>query len=179
MGRLFERAIQEAGLGELAQRALAGSGLSREDLAVLRSADVLVVAALADAVRARHRGDEVRLMSRDTVRVLRDVERLELGPSGPDGATGQELLLEVALARLTAPGERSIAVDFEQVGLELAQTALAFGADVLFGDLGTRRTLPLLDGPAARRKEISGLCERAGRRVHWVEPQALATERPS
>jgi hypothetical protein len=36
---------------------------------------------------------------------------------------------------------------------------------VLFGDLGGKRTLPLIDGPDARRVELTGLIERSGRRV--------------
>jgi hypothetical protein len=177
MGRLLEQAIEQAGLAELARRALSGCGLGPRDIDALRAADVLLVAGLADAVRARHRGDDVRLMSDDDARRAPDVQRLSLVPGGADGATGQELLLEVALARLQTPVERSIAVGWEQLGLQLAQTALAFGADVLFGDLSTRRTLPLLDGPAARREEIRGLCERAGRRVRWASPPPALVER--
>ena len=75
----------------------------------------------------------------------------------------------VALARLCAAADKSIAVSYEQIGIELAQTALAFGADALIGDLSTKRTLPLLDGPAARREEITGLIERAGRKARFVD----------
>jgi hypothetical protein len=36
---------------------------------------------------------------------------------------------------------------------------------VLYGDLGGKRTLPLIDGPDARRTELTGLIERSGRKV--------------
>lgn len=169
MGRLWAQAIERAGLSELAQRALSGRGLDARDLERVRAADVLLVAGLADAVRERHRGDEVRLLTPDAARQQPDLVRLQLDAGRPDGPTGQQILLEIALARLTTPADRSLGVSLEQLGLELAQTALAFGADALIGDLASKRTLPLLDGPAARREEIAGLVRRAGRRVRFIE----------
>src|SRR5436190_13230034 len=141
MGRLLSHAIEEAGLGDIAARALEGQGLCAADLARLREADVLLVAGLADLVRERHRGNEVRLLGNEAARREHDLVRVELDAGGASGPTGQELLKRIALARLAAPASQGIAVGFEQIGLELAQTALAFGADALFGDLGTKRTL--------------------------------------
>jgi hypothetical protein len=176
MGRLLSHAIEEAGLGDIAARALEGRGLCAEDLTRLRNADVLLVAGLADMVRERHRGDEVRLLGNEAARRENDLVRVDLEPGGANGATGQEVLMRIALARLAAPASHGIAIGFEQIGLELAQTALAFGADALFGDLGTKRTLPLLEGAAARRHEITGLIERAGRSVRWVDLNATAID---
>jgi hypothetical protein len=169
MGRLWMRAIERAGLSALAERALQGRGLDPADLAVVRESDVLLVAGLADAVRERHRGDEVRLVAPDQARQQPDLVRLQLDAGRADGPTGQELLFEIALARLAQPAERAIGVALDQLGLELAQTALAFGADTLIADLGSKRTLPLLDGAAARREEITGLLLRAGRRVRFSD----------
>jgi len=173
MGRLWQRAIEAAGLCEVRDRALAGGGLSPADLTRLRASDLLIVAGLADAVRAQHFGDEVRVLNRAPSR--RDDAR----PSGvlvfppPQlsiaAITGQELLLEVAFTRLATPVDRGLAVSFDAIGLELAQAALTFGADALCGDLGAKRVLPLLDGAAARRVELQGLIERAGRSVRFVE----------
>jgi hypothetical protein len=176
MGRLLSHVIDQAGLGDIAARALEGQGLGADDLARLRGADVLLVAGLADLVRERHRGDEVRLLPSEAARRESDLVRVDLDAGGASGPTGQELLLRIALARLAAPVSKGIAVGFDQIGLELAQTALAFGADALFGDLGGKRTLPLLDGPAARRHEITGLIERAGRSVRWVDLNATASD---
>jgi 2-iminoacetate synthase ThiH len=162
------QAVERAGLSELAARALSGSGLDARDLATARGSDVLVVAGLADAVRERHRGDEVRLLASDQARLQSDLVRLQLDAGSVDGPTGQDLLFEIAIARLATPASRGIAVSVEQLGLQLAQTALAFGADTLIADLSSKRTLPLLDGPAARREEIAGLLQRAGRRVRFV-----------
>jgi hypothetical protein len=174
MGRLLDAAIDRAGLADIAARALRGETLSEADLTRVRAADVLVVAGLADAVRARHRGADVRLFGADAARRAPDVVRVELAGAGAEGVTGQELLFQIALARLATPADKSVAVSYEQIGIELAQTALAFGADALVGDLTSKRTLPLLDGAAARRQEITGLIERAGRRVRFVEDAAEA-----
>jgi 2-iminoacetate synthase ThiH len=169
MGRLLDAAIDRAGISDIAERALRGETLTEADMARLRAADVLVVAGLADAVRARHRGEAVRMFGAESARRAGDVLRVELAGGGAEGKTGQELLVQLALARLGAPADKSVAVSYEQIGLKLAQTALAFGADALIGDLSSKRTLPLLDGPAARRQEITGLIERAGRTVVFMD----------
>jgi hypothetical protein len=176
MRRLLNRAVDQAGLSAIAERALGGRGLGQQDIERLRSADVLIVAGLADAVRKRHRGDEVRLLSNELARREPDLVRLDLPAGRNDGPTGQELLLQVALCRLATPAGKAIGVSFEQLGLELSQVALSFGADALFGDLTQKRVLPLLDGPRARREQISGLVERGGRRARWVDAPATAVE---
>jgi hypothetical protein len=169
MGRLWQRAVERAGLSELCDRALSGRGLSAEDRERLRRADVLIVAGLADAVRARFFGDEVRVFSNDAARRAPALARPVITPPAEKGSTGQEVLLEIALARLTTPAEQGLCVSFDALGLQLAQAALSFGADALSGDLSSKRVLPLLDGPAARRVELKGLVERAGRSIRFVE----------
>jgi hypothetical protein len=174
IGRQLQKALDRTGLAELAERALRGQGLALEDVAALERADLLIVAGLADAVRARHRGDEVRLLSGTAARREPDLVRLHLDAGRADGPTGEELLRQVALARLSTPCDRGVAVSYEQIGLELAQVALAFGADALWGDLDNKRTLPLLNGPSARRTEIEGLIARAGRAAKWVDATAVS-----
>ena len=147
MGRLLNAAIDRAGLSDIADRALRGDRLGDADLAVLRASDVLVVAGLADAVRARHRGDDVRLFGADGVRRAADVVAVDLATAGSEGVTGQELLFQVAIARLAAPADKSVAISYEQVGIELAQAALAFGADALIGDLTTQAYAALARQP--------------------------------
>jgi hypothetical protein len=165
IGRLLGQALEQAGLQALAGRALRGAGLPAQDIALLERAELLIVAGLADVVRGQHRGDAVRLLGNAEARAEPDLVRLQLDAGRADGPTGEELLRQVALARLATPCERAIGVSFEQLGLELAQTALAFGADALIGDLESKRTLPLLAGQAARRQEIEGLIARSGRVV--------------
>lgn len=163
MGRMLTAAIERAQLTDVAARAMTGKGLGAPDLARLHKADTLIVAGLADAVRAKHRGHEVRVLSPDAAERAHDLVQLELDATRVDGPTGQELLVKIAIARLATPCDLGLGVSFEQLGLELAQTALVFGADALIGDLGSRKTLPLLDGISARRQELKGLIERSGR----------------
>ena len=176
MGRLWQRAMERAGLSELGERALSGRGLSPQDLERLRGEDLLLVAGLADAVRARFFGDEVRVFSTDAARREPALLRFNIADGGAHGPTGQELLLAIAFARLAAPADQGLCVSFDGLGLQLAQAALAFGADALVGDLAAKRVLPLLEGSAARRIELQGLVERAGRSARFVESQPLSLE---
>lgn len=177
MGRMWRIAVERAGLSDVAERALVGRGLVDADLARLRAADTLVLAGMADAVRERHRGDEVRMLSEATARRERCVvlDAGTFGAPGAQGATGEELLRAIALARLGAPGVQTIAVRFDLLGLELAQVALAFGADAWCGDFGARGVLPLFD-VSERRAEIHGLLERIGRRAVWTDARAPGAE---
>lgn len=210
MGRVLSRAIEAAGLGPCRTRVLAGASLTKQELAQLRAADLLLVAGLADEKRAQFHGDDVRIVTRTNVRDAKPevgsrgaadaggAGLFEAGDRGfpvtqsagsataavtnvvvfdhtPSelGATGADVLRELALLRLATSPEQSIAVSIDALGLELAQTALLFGADMLFGELEGKRTLPLLDGPAARRVEIEGLVARSGRRAHFIDAVEL------
>jgi len=162
MGSMLTRAIDEAGFSETGRRLLAGERLAPEEFERLRAADLLVVAGLADLKRKHFRGDKVRLIASERP----DDPALEVfDMAAQTTATGADLLREIALLRLRTPGEQALAVSLDELGVELAQTALVFGADVLFGDLGGKRTLPLIDGPEARSRELAGLIERSGREV--------------
>jgi hypothetical protein len=176
MGAVFARAIAAAGLSDCQAQALAGRGLSEAQLEPLRRADLLLVAGLADLVRARHRGDEVRIWTRARVSEPQLVV-FDAAEDSAEGPTGADVLRQLALLRLATPATHGVAVSIDGLGLELAQTALLFGADTLLADLSGKRSLPLLDGPAARRRELQGLIERSGRRPRFVEdPPALAQE---
>lgn len=176
MGKVFSRALDQAGLSDLHSRVLSGDPLTQAELSRLDVADLLLVAGLADAMRARFHGDEVRFLrasgpSDREVIVFR-------GTASEHGATGADLLRELALLRLSTPASASIAVSLETLGLELAQTALLFGADTLIGDLSHARTLPLLDGAAARQRELAGLIARSGRRVTFPDAEPALEQRP-
>jgi len=167
MGRVLSRALEAAGLADFQARVLSGSPLADSELARLRDADLLLVAGLADSMRANFRGDEVRVLRRREAREA-DLIEFDQTPS-PQGKTGADLLRELSLLRLGTAPATSIAVCMESLGLELAQTALLFGADTLIGDLQSERTLPLLEGAAARRREVEGLVARSGRRARFAD----------
>jgi hypothetical protein len=179
MGRILDRALEQAGLSDLAERVLQGRGLADAELGRMRAADVLVLAGLADAVRERFHGMDVRVMGTAAAQREPEMLRLAFGDEGEAARTGQELLCEVALARLATPGRRSVGVRVDEFGLQLAQVALTFGADVLLCELGGDRILPLLDGPEARRAELAALIERAGRRVRPEEPRPAVPAVPA
>lgn len=165
MGSMLTRAIDEAGFSEARQRILAGQAVSAAELERLREADLLVVAGLADLAREQFRGDEVRLISQANAPRDPALCVFRAAGGGEAGATGADVLRNIALTRLEIATDQALAVSLDDLGVELAQTALVFGADVLFGDLGGKRTLPLIDGPDARRTELTGLIERSGRKV--------------
>lgn len=168
MGNVFSRALEQAGLSDLYSRALSREPLCAAELERLNAADLLLVAGLADRMRAHFHGDDVRVVRSSELRGL-DVLLFDRSLS-EHGATGAELLRELSLLRLRTPASTGIAVSLETLGLELAQTALLFGADTLVGDLRSSRTLPLLDGAAARQRELEGLVARSGRRLSWLSP---------
>jgi hypothetical protein len=171
---LVRRAVLAAGLGSFAARSLRGEPSSPDDRARLEGADLLAVAALADALRERACGDEVWLVDGHGVSTLRSgraVRWVTPALGGAEGVTGIEALREVAVARLLTPPSVSIGVSWDVVGFELAQVALLFGADVLGGMPRRKGGLPVLDpgARAARREEIASLVARAGRRPRWCD----------
>ncbi len=178
MSELVERAIDAAGLGAVLAARRAGAPMAAH-VPQLRGADLLVLGALADRVRAEEVGDEVRIY---TARAGRADERADGHRSLPRGRgdedlAGLELLREVAVARITGPRAARVRVDWTRCGLELAQVALGFGADELVGCIATKRGLPIADGELAgvgkksrrelaqvvKRKELAGCVERGGR----------------
>jgi len=169
MGTLVTRAIDEAGFTEICERAVHGR-LTAEDHQRLRTADTLVLSAIADQVRAKFHGDGVTLVAtRNSLPVDVDALVVSAPPRVDDAVTGEEALRAIAIARLTTKPERAVAVSWDHIGLHLAQTALLFGANVLFGGIGQQGVLPLADNPGIRKQEITGLVERALREPQWVE----------
>lgn len=168
MGKLVTRAIDQAGFSDICARALQGK-LTDDDLQRLSTADTLVLSSIADQVRAKFHGDNVTLVAaRNSLPV--DVDAVVVStPQRVDAVTGEESLRAIAIARLSAKPERSIAVSWDHIGLHLAQTALIFGANVLFGGIGHQGVLPLADNPGIRKQEITGLVGRAMREPQWVE----------
>ncbi len=177
MGTLVTRAIEEAGFKDVCERALNGR-LTADDLKRLAVADTLVLSAIADQVRAKFHGDEVTLVATRTT-LPADVDATVVSVSSRVDATaptGEEALRAIAIARLSTPPSRAVAVSWDHIGLHLAQTALIFGANVLFGGIGQQGVLPLADNPGIRKQEITGLVERALRAPQWVETAQVQLE---
>ncbi|HTQ47965.1 MAG TPA: hypothetical protein VMI75_34645 [Polyangiaceae bacterium] len=172
MSALVDGAIGRAGLAPVLAARRAGE-MNGEHVELLRRADLLVLGALADRVRADEVGDEVRIFTAP--------------PSDDDGACvipmegrelhGLDLLRAVAMARLTGPHAVRVRVDWSRCGLEIAQVALGFGANELVGRIANKRGLPLAEGEVlgvgkksrmeladlVKRRELEGFVRRAGR----------------
>jgi hypothetical protein len=177
----------------LIDRALAACGLDRTLVARregrldgaevdrLRSADLLVLGALADRVRTEEVGVEVRIFTGEPPS---SDAPLVVFPEGDRDPTGLELLREVALARIVGPNRCRVRIDWTRCGLELAQVSLGFGADELVGRIATKRGL-LIGGDElvgvgkksrrelahdVKRRELAGYVRRAGRVPVFVGP---------
>ncbi len=182
MSAIVEIAIARAGLEPLlAARARGDEAHVRELAAALDKHDLLVLGALADQIRAA----EVA----DLVRIFADVEADD-GPtvvtvtrSASTGAdTGLGFLRAVAFARITGPKAARVRVNWTDIGLELAQVALGFGASELVGVIASKRGLPIADGTMSgmgkksdqvllttlKRRELAGFVRRSGRRPAFV-----------
>jgi 2-iminoacetate synthase ThiH len=171
---LVDRALEAAGLSRVAA-ARRGGNLSTDDVAALREADLLVLGALADRIRAEEVGPEVTVYTADGAD---GVGPLVVLPSG-DGqdVIGLALLREVAVARVAGPPGLRVRVDWVRCGLELAQVCIGFGANELVGRIATKRGLPLEPGQLAgvgkksqrelaqivKQRELAGFIRRAGR----------------
>jgi hypothetical protein len=98
-------------------------------------------------------------------------------------------LRRVATARITGPLAARVRVDWSEVGLELAQVALGFGASELLGPIANKRGLAIADDATKKVKgegmvslqhlktqELAGLVRRSGRRVVIVGPRGVEAE---
>lgn len=186
---LARQAITDAGLAPVLDARLRGDlDACRRAAPLLEAADLLVLGALADAVRAAEVGDAVRVRP-----VEADDGRVE-GGGAPrrDAAFGLDLLRRVAVARVTGPHGAKVSVDWGAVGMELAQVALGFGADELVGPITTKRGLPIAEGalggtgklssrvPMATHKlrEIAALVRQTGRSPRFIGPDGLEENAP-
>jgi hypothetical protein len=175
---LVKRSLLAAGLGPVDEAR--GNG----DLAAVKAArplldkaDLLPLGALADAIRAREVGSLVHVHLQAPNESL--VTVVHADPEG--GAAGVTFLRRVAIARITSEPKARIAVDWVEIGLELAQVALGFGASELSGAVVNKRGLPIADGETRKIKgqgnvafsdiklrELEGLLARVGRVVTYA-----------
>jgi hypothetical protein len=175
VSRFVDGAIEAAGLSAIRPARHRGDLDAVRALLSPRVAagiDLLVLGALADAIRSVESGDVVRVHDAASAAVtwVREVTS-ELA-----------LLRAVAIARITGPIAASIGVDWGRHGLELAQVALGFGATDLTGPI-TRKSGLLIseddlrkvkgEGMVARaalkRREIAALVRNAGRTCEFAD----------
>jgi 2-iminoacetate synthase ThiH len=103
------------------------------------------------------------------------------GDTSSEGA-GLGLLRKVAVERVLSPDGVRVGVSYTEIGIELAQVALGFGASELRGVLANKRGLPIADDATKRvkgqgqvsaqllqRKELSEVLAYVGRRAVFAE----------
>lgn len=186
MTRFVEEAIARGGLGPvLAARRAGDMNAVRESAASWEKADLLVLGAVADAVRAEDVGLNVRIHERD---VPRDVTWIEL----PVGTAELDVLRAVAVARILGGKGARIGIDWSRYGLELAQVALGFGASDLRGVMARKSGLPILEDEkkklkgqgmvdlrSIKRREIAALVTHAGREPELVDDRESVARTPA
>jgi 2-iminoacetate synthase ThiH len=144
--------------------------------ALWSGADLLVLGAVADALRTEGVGETVCIHERRNT--IPDVLWVELAK----GTTELDMLRAVAVARIGHATGARIGVDWSDCGLELAQVALGFGASELRGPLTTKSGLPIYEDEkrkvkgqgmvelrAIKKREIASLVTHAGRIPVFVE----------
>jgi hypothetical protein len=183
MSTLVRDAIDAAGLADVLEARLRGAAMDGA-MSRLRTADLLVLGALADRIRASESGDEVRIYVREPPAG----ETEHRTPEREDEVTGSELLREVALRRITGPANARVRVDWTRCGLELAQVALCFGADELSGTILTKAGDLIAEGELlgvgkksrrelardVKRRELAACVRRTGRVPLFVGPDGCA-----
>jgi hypothetical protein len=186
VSRFVEDAIAGAGLAPLLAARRAG------DLETVRStvtswgaADLLVLGAMADILRAEDVGEIVRIHpaghpERDASAADAELPWIETSP----GASELDFLRAVAVARVASRKGARVGVDWSQRGIELAQVALGFGASDLRGPMQRKSGLVVLEGEklklkglgmvelsAIKKQEIGLLVTHAGRLPVFVEDE--------
>ncbi len=183
MSHLVDRALEVAGLSSIAEaREAEDFTRVRAHAALLGSADLLAVGALADRIRRREVGDDVRVFANTSADDGDDVVRVTLTAGDGGELSGFAMLRRVAVARIVGPRAARVRVDWSESGFDVAQVALGFGASELVGPIANRRGLPIADGAAVKvkgqgmvesqalkKKEIASLLALAGRRAVFFE----------
>jgi 2-iminoacetate synthase ThiH len=186
---LSDQAIAREGLGPILEARRMGDFEAVQRMAAsLEKADLLAVGALADLVRSEEAGEVVRVYA--NVRPEPSADAVSVRKGTGEGA-GIDLLRAVAVARITGPKGAAVRVDWSEIGLELAQVALGFGANELVGPIANKRGLVIADDAtrkvkgegmvsvqAMKQRELAGLVERSGRRVLIVGPRGAARPLP-
>jgi len=178
MSTFVDRLIEQAGLWPVFTARAAGDFARAE--ALLAQADLLLVGAIADRIRARTVGDLVRIhpLAEPPVTWVRRTD------------SEVALLRSVALTRATSPDGARIGVDWGEIGLEVAQVALGFGASDLTGpitkksgalisadDLKKVKGQGMVAATALKRREIAAVLQHAGRTCEFTDEHAATPER--
>lgn len=182
MSTFVEEAIAKAGLTPvLAARRSGDLETVRTTVTSWGAADLLVLGAVADLVRADDVGEVVRIHRREPVSGEPEVQWVDTSP----GASELDFLRAVAVARIAARKGARIGVDWSVRGMELAQVALGFGASDMRGPIQRKSGLVILEGEklklkgqgmveltTIKKQEIAALVTHAGRLPVFVDDES-------
>jgi hypothetical protein len=188
VSRFVEEAIAKAGLlPVLAARRSGDLETVRTTVASWGAADLLVLGAVADAVRTEDVGAVVRIYAGG--HPTSDVTWVDASAYSSE----LEFLRAVAVARIAGgvgEGKDSrVGVDWSKCGMELAQVALGFGASELRGPITRKTGLPIyadektkvkgqgmVELASIKRQEIAALVTHAGRLPMFIDEEAAHGE---
>ena len=182
MSTFVEEAIAKAGLMPVLTARRSGDlETVRTTLTSWGAADLLVLGAVADLVRADDVGDVVRIHQREPLAGEPDVQWVETS----SGASELDFLRAIAVARIAARHGARIGVDWSVRGMELAQVALGFGASDMRGPIQRKSGLVILEGEklklkgqgmvelsTIKKQEIAALVTHAGRLPVFVDEES-------
>jgi hypothetical protein len=182
VSRFVDEAIAKAGLAPVRAAHEAGDvDTLRATVASWGKADLLVLGAVADAVRVADVGATVRIHE---VTSGDDLQGHVTWVTAPAGASELDFLRAVAVARVAAKRGARIGVDWSERGMELAQVALGFGASDLRGPITKKSGLPILEGErlklkgqgmvelrSIKKRDLAALVTHAGRTPVFAEDE--------
>jgi hypothetical protein len=188
VSRFVDEAIAKAGLSPVRAAHEAGDvDTLRATVASWGKADLLVLGAVADAVRADDVGTTVQIHEGAAGD---DPQGHVTWVTAPPGASELEFLRAVAVARIAAKRGARIGVDWSERGVELAQVALGFGASDLRGPITRKSGLPILEGErlklkgqgmvelrSIKKRDLAALVTHAGREPVFVEDERADSPR--
>lgn len=195
---LTHRALVRAGLAEVLEARLdpPRAGDARATIAAsIDRVDTLLLGAMADRVRELERGEVARIYL-ETPLENDPSKLLVAAPSWRARDGGLAFVRAVATARLLAPTGVSLLVDVDRVGIQLAQLALAWGADAwlvslsalalpvaeddadgaadVLVALGKKSSIDDAERSVLKERELGGLIRQARRHPSIVERRGAA-----
>ena len=189
MSSFVEQSIAKAGLLPVLTAHRAGDLAAVEAArASWSGADLLLLGAIADIVRAEDSGDTVSIHEQYGGAHGADVTWV----APVKGASEIEILRAVAAARIAGTKAARVGIDWSQCGMELAQVALGFGASDLRGPITRKSGLPIYEDEtkkvkgqglvelrSIKKREIAALITHAGRLPVFVDDDDAPRARDS
>jgi len=166
-------ALSALGLSGCVERVEAGGTLDDAQCEALSAAPLSAVGALADAVRVRVRRDDVRLLADGAAAARQRPVVLTAAAE-----TGPELMMSIALCRLSTASGSSVGVRAD-AGPSVVEAALSFGADAIVMSGAAKQPLQVIDEGASLAQQLEQVVRRCGRVATWERRPRPSVEQAS